>query len=226
MPLAFSCSSTPQTYAFLLDFDFLLRNTSKLEIDTIYQIERQDQLVYKTLPHTLFFSPTIIIFSILTLLLPLSGVFAPGSLAVTTKNSLDHVGPCMIPSGNLSASDTPDSTSLFAVDHQGQWFGSSSRASALTLQWFVDQRIPDLPQACGPNCRYKVHVPSFAFQCTPNPSSLPYGQASMDSYTQTLWNGTLAQDQMSECILHCMVFLEQSKWNVRKRVLLTCSSSI
>jgi hypothetical protein len=72
----------------------------------MYRIERQDQL-YKTLPQALFFSPTIVIFSVLTLLLPLSGVFTPGSLAVT-KNSFSHVGPCMIPSGNLSASDTPD----------------------------------------------------------------------------------------------------------------------
>jgi hypothetical protein len=46
--------------------------------------------------------------------------------------------------------------------------------SRLLTQCFIEQRIPDLPQACGPNCRYKVNgVSSFAFQCTPNPSSLP-----------------------------------------------------
>ena len=163
----------------------------------MYRIERQDQL-YKTLPHALFFSPTIVIFSALTLLLPLSGVFAPGSLAITTKNVLDHVGPCMIPSGNLSAIDTPDSTSLFAVDHQGQWFSVSPRASTLTLQWLIDQHIPDLPHACGPNCRYKVHVPSFSIQCTPNPSSLPYSQGDDPIGLpdgKTLWNGTLYKDE-------------------------------
>jgi hypothetical protein len=46
-----------------------------------------------------------------------------------------------------------------------------------------------LPQACGPSCRYTVHVFSFVFKCTPNPSSLPDGQAD-GSY----WNGTMNED--------------------------------
>ena len=75
------------------------------------------------------------------------------------------------------------------------------RAMNLAAQCLVEQRIPDLPQACGPNCRYKVSVPSFVIQCTPNPLSLPYMQAAGEmSYVEannasfffgTLWNGTV-----------------------------------
>jgi len=71
----------------------------------MYRIERQDQL-YKTLPHALFFSPTIVIFSAPTILLPISGIFAPGSLSVTTINST-AVSHCIIPTGNLSTPDSP-----------------------------------------------------------------------------------------------------------------------
>jgi hypothetical protein len=196
MPLAHSRSSIPNhpRYAFLLDSTLLLRKP-EIEIDTIYQIERQDQL-YKSLPQALFLSPTIVVVSVLTLLLPLSGVFAPGSLTVTTKNLTDVGGPCVIPTGNLSTPNTTDSTSLFTTGGWGYWNGVTPRATTLTTQWFVAQRIPDLPQACGPNCRYKAQVPSFVLQCTPNPSSLPYAQAGIprDSSTistsTTLWNGT------------------------------------
>jgi hypothetical protein len=155
----------------------------------MYQIERQDQL-YRTLPHALFFSPTIVIFSVFTLLLPISGVFAPGSLTVATKNSTE-VGPCVIPSGNLSTPDTPDSTSFYTTV-AGQLVNVSPRATALAMRWFAEQRIPDLPQVCGPNCCYKVHVPSFVFQCTPNPASLPYAQMGDLPSETTLWNGTIA----------------------------------
>jgi hypothetical protein len=161
----------------------------------LYRIERQDQL-YKTLPRALFFSPTIVALSALTLLLPLSGVFAPGSLTVTTRNST-YKGSCMVPTGNLSTLDTPDYQSLYIL-RQGlqEWVGVTPRATALTTQCLVEQRIPDLPQACGPNCRYKVSVPSFVFQCTPNPSLLPYAQAGIPCEdlacppVVTLWNGT------------------------------------
>ena len=162
----------------------------------MYRIERQDQL-YKSLVQALLFSPVIVAFSALTLLIPLSGVFAPASLTVTTKNST-YDGFCMIPTGNLSTPDTPDSQSLYVV-RQGLrgWVGVSPRAMALTTQCLVEQRIPDLPLACGPNCRYKVSVPSFVFQCTPNPSSLPYAQAGIPCEDPlfcapdvTLWNGT------------------------------------
>ena len=68
---------------------------------------------------------------------------------------------------------------------------------ALTTQCLFEQRIPDVPQACGPNCRYTVSVPSFVFQCTPNPPSLPYGQGNgsgsyLDDHwiNHTVWNGT------------------------------------
>jgi len=125
-----------------------------------YRIERQDQ-IYKTLPQALFFSPTIVVFSLLTLILPLSGVFPPGSLTIATKNYTDVPGPCMIPTGNLS--------NFYEVP--------ITFYSRLTTQCFIEQRIPDLPQACGPNCRYKVNgVSSFAFQCTPNPLPLPDDQ--------------------------------------------------
>jgi len=150
----------------------------------MYRIERQDQL-YKTLPRALFFSPIIVVFSALTLLLPLSGVFAPGSLTVTPKNITEH-NTCMIPTGNLSTPG-PDYQSFYFGNNR-LWVGSTPNAIALTTQCLVGQRIPDLPQACGPNCRYNVSVPSFAFQCTPNPPSLPYGQAGID--TLTFWNGT------------------------------------
>ena len=166
----------------------------KIKIDIMYWIERQDQL-YKTLPRALFFSPTIVVFSALTLLLPFSSVFAPGSLTITTRNSRIG-GSCLIPTGNLSTPNTVDSTSLFTTGGVGYWNSVTPRATALTTQWFVEQRIPDLPQACGPNCRYKVHIPSFVFQCIPNPSSLPYAQAGIpprDPLTPsdtTLWNET------------------------------------
>jgi hypothetical protein len=150
-------------------FILLLRKPD-VEIDTIYRIERQDKL-YKTLPQALFFCPTIVVFSALTLFLPLSGVFAPGSLTIATQNYTNITGPCVIPTGNLSHF----------------YEAPISFFSRLTTQCFVEQRIPDLPQACGPNCRYKVHVPSFAFQCTPNPTSLPDGQAGDGG---TFWNGT------------------------------------
>jgi hypothetical protein len=164
----------------------------------MYRIERQDQL-YQTLPRALFFSPTIVAFSALTLLLPLSGVFAPGSLTVTTQNST-HSGPCMIPTGNLSTPNTPDFQSLYIL-RQGlrAWVDPTPKATALTTQCLVKQSIPELPPACGPNCRYKVSVPSFVFQCTPNPSSLPHGQAGLGCKygidldcppDVTLWNGT------------------------------------
>ena len=144
----------------------------------MYQIERQDQL-YKTLPKALFFNPTIVIFSLLTLLLPLAGVFPPGSLTVT-NSTFTNFGPCTIPTGNLSAQKTPDSLSLFTINNN--YIEATPRAKALTTRWLVEQSIPDLPQACGPNCCYKAHIPSFIFQCKPNPSlALP---------STTLWNGT------------------------------------
>ena len=163
----------------------------------MYRIERRDQL-YKTLLQALVFSPVIVAFSVLTLLVPLSGVFAPGSLTVTTKGST-YDGFCMIPTGSLSTPDTPDSESLYDLRHGLQkWVAATPRAIALTTQCLVEQRIPDLPPACGPNCRYNVSVPSFVFQCTPNPSSLPYAQAGIPcgdpSYLcnpdTTVWNGT------------------------------------
>ena len=167
----------------------------------MYRIERQDQL-YKTLLKALFFSPTIVVFTALNFLLPLSGVFAPGSLSVVTQNFTDVGGSCMIPSGNLSTPNTPDSISLFSTSG-GKWGGVTPRAMELTAQCLVEQRIPDLPQACGPDCRYKVSVLSFVIQCTPNPSSLPYMQVAEDPYTYyvensnasyspgTLWNATV-----------------------------------
>ena len=168
----------------------------------MYQIERRDQL-YKTLLQALLFSPVIVAFSALTLLIPLSGVFAPGSLTVTTKGST-YDGFCMIPTGNLSTPNTPDFESLYGptASYPHSWVGVSPRAMALTTQCLVEQRIPDLPPACGPNCRYKVSVPSFVFQCRPNPSLLPYAQAGInceeinetivycESELQTIWNGT------------------------------------
>ena len=174
----------------------------------MYQIERQGRL-YKTLPQAVFFSPSIVAFTVLNLLLPLSGVFAPGSLTVVTKNSTGVRGPCMIPSGNLSTPNTPDSNSLFTTD-QGSttdlvWKGFTPRATELTMQCLVEQRIPDLPRVCGPDCRYNVSVASFVIQCTPNPSSLPYmlmggdriiiyDEYSNASFTVgTLWNGTKMQ---------------------------------
>jgi hypothetical protein len=148
----------------------------------MYRIERQDQL-YKTLLRALFCSPTIVAFSVLTLLLPLSGVFAPGSLTVTTQTST-NVTNCTIPTGDLSIPNTPDSYFYYmgypkAVERLRTmgWDGVTLRAAALTAQCLSGQRIPDLPQACGPDCLYKVSVPSFVFKCTPNPPSLPYGQA-------------------------------------------------
>ena len=161
----------------------------------MYRIERKDQL-YKTLPRALFFSPIIVVFSALTLLLPLSGVFSPGSLTVTSKNST-NISPCTTPTGNLSTPDTPDYASLY-TSVAGRWQGVSARATALTMKWFVEQRIPDLPQACGPDCRYKVHIPSFVFQCTPNPSSLPYGQTINSEFFTTFWNGTTTDRLFSE----------------------------
>jgi hypothetical protein len=163
----------------------------------MYRIERQDQL-YKTLPQALFFSPTIVVFSALTLLLPLSGVFAPGSLTtVTTQNSTD-VGPCMIPTGYLSTPDTPNYSSLYNLGGTGYWTSVTPRATGLTTQWLVEQRIPDLPQACGPNCCYNVSIPSFIFQCTPNPSSLPYAQGGIpgQDYGITVWNGTMHSNSL------------------------------
>lgn len=104
----------------------------------------------------------------------------------------------MIPTGNLATPNTPDSKSFFTQGgtqmsgFNASWAGITPRVRGLTIQWFAGQRIPDLPQACGPNCRYKVHIPSFVFQCTPNPSLLPYGQAGnpMMDFT-TFWNGTV-----------------------------------
>jgi len=160
----------------------------------MYQIERQDQL-YKTLPQALFFSPTMVVFSALTLLLPLSGVFAPGSLTVTTKKFPD-IGPCMLPAGNLSTVDTPDDVAIGLMNYPYPGNGSSPLAESLNFQWFVEKHIPDLPQACGPNCRYKVHLPSFVFQCTPNPSSLPYGQGVDTRGGTTLWNGTVGPNHL------------------------------
>ena len=153
-------------------------------MDIIYRIERQDQL-YKTLPRALFFSPAIVVFSALTVLLPLSGVFASGSLTVTTNN---YTSPCSIPTGNLSTPNAADSTSLFVAENSTvppYWTGASRKAAELTAQVFLSQCIPDLPQVCGPNCRYKVHIPSFVFQCTPNASSTP-----SPSPGDSLWNGT------------------------------------
>jgi hypothetical protein len=161
----------------------------------MYRIERQDQL-YKTLLQALRFSPTIVIFSAFTLLLHLSGVFAPGSLTVTTKNFTNISHPCIIPTGNVSTPNSPDYASLFLEEFSTLLYrGPTPKANALALQWFVDKRIPDLPQACGPNCCYNVSVPSFVFQCTPNPSSLPEGQAGNPLLyfpnKANFWNGTI-----------------------------------
>ena len=173
----------------------------------MYRIERQDQL-YKTLPQAVFFSPTIVVFTALNLLLPLSGVFAPGSLTVDTKNVTDVGKPCIIPSGNVSTPHTPDSTSLYSLEARGHWGGAMPIAINLATKCLAEQRIPDLPQACGPNCHYNVSVPSFVIRCTPNPSSLPSHQVSggmgmvagipgpanssvISYFIGTLWNGTI-----------------------------------
>ena len=175
----------------------------------MYRIERQDEL-YKTLPQAVFFSPTIVVFTALNLLLPLSAVFAPGSLTVDTKNVTDVGEPCIIPSGNISTPNTPDSTSLFSLSAGGWWGGAMPRAMDLAAQCLVEQRIPGLPQACGPNCHYKVSVPSFVIQCTPNPSSLPYMQVpggmgyegirgnDTEFFFGTLWNGTIDLDDNTQ----------------------------
>ncbi|KDR79933.1 hypothetical protein GALMADRAFT_136510 [Galerina marginata CBS 339.88] len=172
------------------------------EINTLYHIERADQL-YKTLPQALSFSRIIVAFTVLTLLLPLSGVLAPGSLTVTTKNDTNVNGPCTIPTGNFSTPNAPDLGSLSTQGGAGNWTSATPRATTLTTQWFVGQRIPDLPQACGPDCRYKLSIPSFVFQCTPNPPSLPFGQGGIarpqDQFPvgpTTLWNGTTDPNSM------------------------------
>ena len=213
----------------------LVLKKPEIEIDAMYRIERQDQL-YKAFPQALFFSPTIVVFSALTLLLPLSGVFAPGSLTVATKNSTE-IEHCVVPTGNISTPDTPDSTSLYTTV-AGQWLNVSTRATVLAMQWLVEQRIPDLPQACGPNCRYNVSVPSFFFQCTPNPSSLPYNQAG-DNYTgfTTLWNGTTDPTSMGTFYIawqsngpngtrgnaSCLTF--QAQYDVQVRIIALSNSS-
>ena len=178
----------------------LLVKQLDIEIDTLYNIERSNKL-YQTLPQALFSSPVIVLFSILALLLPLSGVFAPGSITVTTRNYTDVPGPCTIPTGNLSTPNASDSTSFFITGGVGFWSSVTPRVTTLTTQWFVEQRIPDLPQACGPNCIYTVSVPSFVMQCRPNPASLPYRQAgappeSDGLRTITLWNGTTDPNSM------------------------------
>jgi len=154
----------------------------------MYRIERQDQL-YKTLPQALFFSPIIVIFSVITLFSPLSGIFAPGSLTVTTKNSTG-ISNCTIPTGNIFGDLS--SVSGVSLDANDGSFDVSPKLLVPAMQSYVDHRIPDLPQACGPNCRYQVQVSSFVFNCTPSPSFLPYGLAGNENSTgfPVLWNGT------------------------------------
>ena len=165
-----------------------------IEIDTLYHIKQCNNL-YQTLPQALFFSPLLVLFSILTLLLPFSGVFAPGSLTVTTKN-YTNPGPCIIPTGNLSSpgySSLGSQMFLLDVDDCYQWDGISPSLTSLITQWFIEQRIPDLPQACGQNCLYRVSdVHSFVFKCQPNPVFLPYRQLddSLSLESTTLWNVT------------------------------------
>ena len=122
-------------------FWLFAKENPEIEIDTIYRIEHQDQL-YKTLPQALFFSPTIVVFLALTLLLPLSGVFAPGSLTITTKNST-NVGDCMIPIGNVSTHKY-DSNSFFNMYSNLTYIDPAPRAKVLTTRWLVEQNIPDL----------------------------------------------------------------------------------
>ena len=101
----------------------------------------------------------------------------------------------MIPTGNLSTPNTADFLSMYTPGLHAAWGdGVTPKAMEFTTKLFVSQRIPDLPQACGPNCRYNVSVPSFVFQCTPNASLLPSGQAgdpTLGSNLVTLWNGTM-----------------------------------
>jgi len=154
----------------------------------MYQIEHQNQL-YKTLPQGLFFSPIIVMFSVLILFFPLSCIFPPGSLTVTTKNSTG-ISNCTIPTGNI-LSDRSFFMG-FSIDRKDGSFDAPPKLLVPAMQSYVDHRIPDLPQACGPNCLYKVHVPSFVFNCTSNPSYLPYGltgNASSPAFP-VLWNGT------------------------------------
>ena len=179
-------------HSYCISISNLLLRKPEIEIDTMYRIERQDQL-YKTLPQALFFSPIIVIFSALTLFLPLAGIFSPASLTVTTKNST-VINNCTIPTGNISGQNTADPSYFlgFNIVPDNGHFTVPPRLLSVTMQSHVDHRILDLPQACGPNCRYKVHVPSFVFNCTPNPSYLPYGlmgNASSPAFP-VLWNGT------------------------------------
>jgi len=157
----------------------------------MYQIERRNQL-YKTLPQALFFSPIIVIFSAVTLFLPLSGIFSPASLTFTTKYST-VINNCTIPTGNISGQNTGDPSYFFGsnISSDGR-FSVPPKLLSVIMQLHIDHRIRDLPQACGPNCRYKVHVPSFVFNCTSNPSYLPYGLAGNASNQAfpVLWNGT------------------------------------
>jgi len=170
--------------------------------------------LYKTLPWALFFSPiTIVAFSVFILLLPLSGVFAPGSLTVATQNFTD-IGNCTISTGNLSTLLLVPGY-LYKQENYLEWAGVKPRATALTTQRLANQRIPDLPQACGSDCRYNVSVPSFVFQCTPNPTSLPYGQAGSCPDPPdcgpdlALWNGTM--DPTSRWAFY--VASASNKWN-------------
>jgi hypothetical protein len=103
----------------------------------------------------------------------------------------------MIPTGNLNTSDVE----IFNFIVNGDsliWRSVLPRVTMLTTQWFIEQRIADLPQPCGLNCLYTVSVPSFVFKCQPNPASLPDGQMGESSgvASSTLWNATVDPNSM------------------------------
>ncbi|KAG8913077.1 hypothetical protein FRC01_004755 [Tulasnella sp. 417] len=138
---------------------------SMIDINTLYLVERRD-LASTVLSDAIVRSPLLVTATLLSFLLPVTGVFTPASLGVTTS-TFDILGPCQVSAGNYSTEHAPI---LFRTNEaEGKYLGGPRPSvERLVGSTFSGQSIPPLPQYCGKNCTYRTSIDSMMFQCEKN----------------------------------------------------------
>ncbi|KAG9045194.1 hypothetical protein FS837_006842 [Tulasnella sp. UAMH 9824] len=167
---------------------------SIIDINTLYLVERRDLLATVS-SNAIIRSPLLVTATLLSFLLPITGVFTPASLGVTTSSS-DTLEPCQVSAGNFDADHAP---ALFRNNAtEGNYLGGPrSSIQRLADSTFSSQSIPPLPQYCGKNCTYQTSIDAMTFQCERN-VSLPAGHLgdTEPSYGGTglrvFWNASMA----------------------------------
>ncbi|KIO27290.1 hypothetical protein M407DRAFT_23468 [Tulasnella calospora MUT 4182] len=178
----------------LLWFYTRRQHMSMIDINTLYQVERRD-LAATVLSDAIFRSPLLVTATLLSFLLPITAVFTPASLGVTTS-SFDVLRPCQVSAANFSVNQAP---TLFRHNATaGNYLGGpTSSIQRLADSTFAGQSIPPLPQYCGKNCTYQTSIDSMTFQCERN-VPLPAGHlgdtelSNLGPGTRVFWNASMA----------------------------------